>query len=203
MTQEMKKLLKEFKTYLKEEENYNTKFDEAIAVIKTVMEEFPLNPDTPEDVLLGQIETILNFADYYKKTPILPLNTDEDFILAQRKISNKFVQQQIGNILTNMGLNKEAVSNFIDFLNQKGKTPEQMAKADSEMRKRELEKAAAEEEMSMDITSGDIAPLPQQNKTVTGRKATPRPVSGLKQSTPEESDVAAYRKKATGNTTKP
>jgi hypothetical protein len=189
MTQEMKKLLKEFKTYLKEEENYNTKFDEAIAVIKTVMEEFPINPDTPEDVLLGQIQTILNFADYYKKTPILPLNTDEDIVLAQRKISNKFVQQQIDSILTNMGLNKETVSNFIDYLNQKTKTPEAVIKADDEMRRRELEKAAAEDEMSMDITSGDIAPIGQEigSGDIAPLRQTAAPPSRRKRVTPVDS----------------
>lgn len=162
---DMKKLLQEFKkNVLKEQEQMTTKYDDAIAVIKTFMQ-FPAEPGTPQEELNSELQNALIFAEQYNKSSGLILGTPEDDVVAQRKISNKFVQQQIQDILSKMGIDVSRISDFIDYLNQTTKTPEAMAQADIEMRAKEKEEDEADEK-NYEIGSGDIAPpQPQQGKT--------------------------------------
>lgn len=162
---DMKKLLQEFKKNMLQEQSETTKYDDAIAVIKTFMQS-PVKEGTPEAEIVSELQNALNFAEQYNKSPGLILGTPEDDVLAQRKISNKFVQQQIQDILSKMGIDVSRISDFINYLNQTTKTPEEMAKADVEMRAKEV--SQSEDEGKYEIGSGDIAPL-NTNKTISGR----------------------------------
>lgn len=161
---DMKKLLQEFKKNVLQEQT--TKYDDAIAVIKTFMQ-IPAQPGTPQEELNSELQNALNFAKLYNESPGLKLGTPEEDVIAQRKISNKFVQQQIQDILSKMGIDVSRISDFLQYLNQTTKTPEAMAQADVEMRAKEKEEDEADEK-KYEIGSGDIAPpQPQQGKTAT------------------------------------
>jgi hypothetical protein len=188
MTQEMKRLLREFKSYLTEESNIT----DAYSVLKLFVN-LGVQPGTPEAEIITNIQNIINFSDRFKEAPELSITSPRDVVIAQEKISNKFVQKFIVDLLSKNGLPKEKISQFMNYVSQTTKSPEdiQQAAADYSKEKEEKEKDAYE------LSDDDVAPLPpQQNKTATARKAVPKPVSGLNQVTPEDSMLARYRKAA-------
>ena len=192
MTQEMKKLLREFKSYLTEE----SKITDAYSVLKLFVG-LGAEPGTPEAEIIANIENIVNFSDRYKEAPELLTSSPRDVVIAQEKISNKYVQKFIVDLLNKNGLPQEKISQFIDYISQTTKASEdiQQAGADYSKEKEEKEKDAYE------LGDEDVAPPPpQQNKTVTRRKAMPKPTSGS--IADEDTAIKAYRKKAAGNTTK-
>ena len=198
MTQEMKKLLREFKTYLTEE----SKITDAYSVLKLFVS-LGAEPGTPEAQVISNIQNIVNFSDRYKEAPELLTSSPRDVVVAQEKISDKYVQKFIIDLLNKNGLPQEKISQFMNYVSQTTKSPEEIQQAAAEYSKEKEEK----EKDAYELGDKDVTPPPpQQNKTVsppTRRKAAPKPVSGVKPVTPEDSALAAYRKKATGNTTKP
>jgi hypothetical protein len=187
MTQEMKKLLREFKTYLTEE----SKITDAYSVLKLFVS-LGAEPGTPEAQVISNIQNIVNFSDRYKEAPELLTSSPRDVVVAQEKISDKYVQKFIIDLLNKNGLPQEKISQFMNYVSQTTKSPEEIQQAAAEYSKEKEEK----EKDAYELGDEDVAPPPpQQNKTATARKA--------KRVTPEDSALAAYRKKATGNTTKP
>ena len=183
----MKKLLREFKTYLTEE----SKITDAYSVLKLFVS-LGAEPGTPEAQVISNIQNIVNFSDRYKEAPELLTSSPRDVVVAQEKISDKYVQKFIIDLLNKNGLPQEKISQFMNYVSQTTKSPEEIQQAAAEYSKEKEEK----EKDAYELGDEDVAPPPpQQNKTATARKA--------KRVTPEDSALAAYRKKATGNTTKP
>lgn len=159
---DMKKLLLEFRKNMLQE-SATTKYDDAIAVLKFFMES-GVEPATPEAEVVSELENALNFAEQYNKSPGLTANSPEEVVVAQRKISNKFVQQQIQDILSKMGIDVSKISDFVKFLNQTTPESQEIQQARTDLEKREKEAEEKDIPEPVELGSGDIAP-PQQGKT--------------------------------------
>lgn len=180
MTQQMKKLLKEFKSYLEEE----SKIADAYSVLKLFVD-LGAEPNTPQAEVISNIQNILNFSDRYKEAPTLSGDNPRDVVIAQEKISNKYVKDYIVDLLAKNGLPMPKITEFMNYVSQEVEGPEEVSRSAAEYNKEKQE----QEQDVYEIGDDDIAPPPpQQNKTVSGRKAKP--------STPEDSMLARYRKAA-------
>jgi hypothetical protein len=197
---DMKKLLLEFKKNMLQE-SATTKYDDAIAVLKFFMEN-GVEAGTPEAQIVSQLQNALSFARQLDNSPGLTVNSPEEIVVAQRKISNKFVQEQIQNILLKMGMDQKNISGFVAYLKQASPEPEEITKARTDLEKREKEAEEKDSPEPVELGSGDIAP-PKQAGTSIGRagkrKSAPRPVT----MGPEDSEIAARRARAQGDKTQP
>jgi hypothetical protein len=192
---EMKKLLLEFKKNMLQEDA-TTKYDDAIAVLKFFMEN-GVEPATPQAEVISELENALNFAVQYNNSPGLTANSPEEVVIAQRKISNKFVQQQIQDILSKMGIDVSKISDFVKFLNQTTPESEEIQQARTGLEKREKEAEEKDISEPVEIGSGDIAPLKGTSIGRAGKRKSPRPVT----MGPEDSEITRRRAAAQGNKT--
>lgn len=194
---DMKKLLQEFKKNMLQERSESTIHQDAVDVLKYFVTEFQPEPNTPEAKIISQIQEIENFGTQLNRSSGLVTGTPEEDVIAGRKISNTHVHDYIENLLFKIGLDKENISGFKAFLEQKVEEPEEITQARLDLQKKEAGEEDSEEDSDED--EEERIKVQAAKQTAIGRAKRQQPKSTV--ISPEDSEITRRRAAAQGNKT--